>query len=216
MKNLVKVSDPRYQKNIELLFKFNPDYVTGLNVIIGKERENTFFDKNSFLRDQVSRIMDEKQTSLLNKLLYLDFKTYLQELLMKQDRMSMAASIESRVPYLDHRIVEFASRLSPELKLRGGVGSGKYILKQAMHGILPKEIIHQKKIGFPVPLKQWFRNELNGFVRENLFSNSEALSYFNKKYIARIVEGHKTKNYSLQLWALLNFKLWHDRFFVGC
>jgi asparagine synthase (glutamine-hydrolysing) len=215
LKPLVKASDPRYQKNIDLLFKFNPDYITGLNVIIDKERENMFLEKTDFLRNQVMELMNEKQTSFLNKLLYLDFKSYLVELLMKQDKMSMAASIESRVPYLDYRIIEFASRLSPELKVYGGVGSGKYILKKAMQNFLPKEIIFQKKLGFPVPLERWFRNELDPFLKENLFSDSEALNYFDKRYIRSLIEKHKKKNCSLQLWALLNFKLWHDKFMIS-
>ncbi len=214
-KNLFDFSDPRYQKNVELLFKFNPDYATDLNILIGKERDEVLLvEKNSFLRDQVVSLLNEKKTNFLNKLLYLEFKTYLVELLRKQDKMSMAASIESRVPYLDHRIIEFAAKLPINLKLHGGIDQGKYLLKKAMIKFLPKEIIFQKKQGFPVPLERWFRKELNPFIRENLLGGNEALSYFDKNYIKKLIEKQKSKNCSLQLWALLNFKLWYDKFFI--
>ena len=91
--------------------------------------------------------------SLLDRLLYADQKTYLGKLLMKQDRMSMAASIESRVPFLDHSLVEFSTRIPSNLKLRGN--SAKYLLKKACEGILPNEIIYRKKMGFPTPFKRW-------------------------------------------------------------
>ena len=86
-------------------------------------------------------------------MLYADQKTYLVELLMKQDQMSMACSIESRVPFLDHQFVEFAATVPDRMKLRGGVG--KYILKRAVEDILPREIVYRKKMGFPTPLRQW-------------------------------------------------------------
>src|ERR1017187_5161858 len=86
-------------------------------------------------------------------MLYADQKTYLVELLMKQDQMSMACSIESRVPFLDHQFVEFAATVPDRLKLPGGVG--KDILKRALEDILPRDIVYRKKMGFPTPLRQW-------------------------------------------------------------
>ncbi len=93
--------------------------------------------------------------SALARTLYADQKTYLVELLMKQDRMSMAASIESRVPFLDHTLVEFAARIPDDLKIRGR--TQKYILKEAVRDLLPPDIIHRKKMGFPTPLRKWLR-----------------------------------------------------------
>jgi asparagine synthase (glutamine-hydrolysing) len=213
-KNLINPSDSRYKKNIELLYNFNPDYATDLNILIGKDRDKYLLvEKNSFLRNQVINFLNKKETNFLNKILYLDFNTYLVELLRKQDKMSMAASIESRVPFLDHKIIEFAARLNNNLKIHGGVGGGKYLLKKSMRRYLPKNIIEQKKKGFPVPLQKWFRKELNSFVIGNLMADNEALSYFDKKYIKKLIEKQKTKDCSLQLWAILNFKLWYDKFF---
>src|SRR5258706_3374872 len=94
-------------------------------------------------------------TSTLDRLLYADIKTYMHELLMKQDQMSMAASIESRVPFLDHKLVEFSAKMSREMKLRDG--TTKWILREAMKGILPETILNRPKIGFPVPLGKWLR-----------------------------------------------------------
>jgi asparagine synthase (glutamine-hydrolysing) len=93
----------------------------------------------------------------LQRLLYADQKTYLVELLMKQDQMSMAASVESRVPFLDHEFVEFAARVPQHMKLRRvqGKTEGKYIVKKAIEGLVPHEIIYRKKMGFPTPLRQW-------------------------------------------------------------
>ena len=95
------------------------------------------------------------QSTTLDRLLYADMKTYLVELLMKQDQMSMAASIESRVPFLDHRLVEFAAGLPARMKLRGF--TTKRILREAVRGILPAEILTRKKMGFPVPFGIWMR-----------------------------------------------------------
>ena len=92
----------------------------------------------------------------LARMLYADQKTYLVELLMKQDQMSMATSIESRVPFLDHTFVEFAMHMPDRLKIRGG--EQKYILKKAVEDLLPREIIYRKKMGFPTPMRQWLRD----------------------------------------------------------
>src|SRR5205085_7699672 len=93
------------------------------------------------------------KSTLLDRLLYTDMKTYLVELLMKQDQMSMAASIESRVPFLDHKLVEFAARLPDSWKLSGW--TTKRILRESMKGLLPASILNRPKMGFPVPLGSW-------------------------------------------------------------
>src|SRR4029079_953922 len=94
-------------------------------------------------------------STTLDRLLYTDLKTYLVELLMKQDQMSMAASIESRVPFLDHHLVEFAARLPPRLKLRGL--TTKWILREAVKTLVPPTILTRRKMGFPVPFGLWLR-----------------------------------------------------------
>src|SRR5262245_16217188 len=103
-------------------------------------------------------------TTTLNRLLYADTKTYLHELLMKQDQMSMAASLESRVPFLDHRLVEFTARLPERMKLRRL--TTKYVLRRSMKGVLPKPILTRRKMGFPVPVGAWFRGAYRSVIDE--------------------------------------------------
>lgn len=204
--------DVRYKKNFEMLFKgFNLDYATGVNAITN-ERKKLFknIPKETAFQNKIAGLLNEKTTDFLNKLLYLDFKTYLAELLMKQDKMGMAASIEARTPFLDYNVIEMAARIPSELKFKGK--TGKYIFKKAMETIVPHKIIYQKKKGFPVPIDKWFRKDLNGFVEDELLRESGASYYLNRPHIKKMIEGQKRHNYSLQLWAMLNFKLWHEQF----
>jgi len=146
---------------------------------------------------------------LLDRLLYTDQKTYLVELIRKQDTMSMAASIESRVPFLDHKLVEFAAQVPPEHKIRHH--QGKYLVKQAMRQILPEAIIKRKKMGFPVPINQWFRGESVPVVRSVLASKQiREHGIFNVDYVARLLDEHVhgSRDHSDALWTVLNFELW--------
>jgi asparagine synthase (glutamine-hydrolysing) len=145
----------------------------------------------------------------LSKLQQLDVNNYLPlDILTKVDRMSMAHSIETRVPLLDHKIVEFAATIPPEMHLRGG--STKYVLKQAMRGILPDGIIDRKKQGFALPLTYWFRGKLGTYVRDLLLGESaRRRGFFNGPYIESLVARHeKGQNLDLQLWTLISFELW--------
>ena len=153
--------------------------------------------------------------NLLDQLLAADMQSYLHELLMKQDQMSMAASIESRVPFLDHKLIEFATHLPVEMKLRGT--TTKYILRQAMQGVLPAEILTRKKMGFPVPIGAWFRAEFKHIVDEYVLGE-RALQrgLFNAVYVRELAARHQAgENHAERLWALVNFELWQRRFFDG-
>lgn len=207
-------SDSRYVKNIDMMLNgFNFDYATGINAIIGKERDSLLknIPKEKLWQEKVIKIYNEKATDVLNKILYLDFRTYLVELLMKQDKMSMAASIESRVPFLDYHIIEMAAKIPANLKLNGKIG--KYIFKKSLENVLPQETIYQKKVGFTVPINRWFKDELNGFLQDSILNDSELLSrFFDMPKVKNMIEAQKKKDYSLQLWAILNFKLWLEEF----
>jgi asparagine synthase (glutamine-hydrolysing) len=153
---------------------------------------------------------------LLDKLLYADTKTYLHELLMKQDQMSMAASIESRVPFLDHKLVEYTAKLPRRMKIRGR-GETKWILREAMRGILPAEILNRPKMGFPVPVGKWFRNEFRHIVDEYVV-HERALSrgIFNADFVREIVSRHNAgENHDQRLWFLVNFEMWQRQFIDG-
>lgn len=149
---------------------------------------------------------------LLDKLLYADTKTYLHELLMKQDQMSMAASVESRVPFLDHKLVEFTAKLPERMKIRGR--TTKWILREAMKGILPREILDRPKMGFPVPLGRWLRNEYRHIVDEYLLSErASARGIFNTDQVKALVALHNSgDDHTTRLFRLVNIEIWHRRF----
>jgi asparagine synthase (glutamine-hydrolysing) len=154
--------------------------------------------------------------SLLDRLLYADIKTYLHELLMKQDQMSMAASVESRVPFLDHKLVEFTCSLPERLKLRGG--TTKYILRESMKGVLPESILSRSKMGFPVPIAAWFRGAYSSVINEYVLSERAlGRGIFNPNFIRQLVQRHQVggENHEERLWALVNFEMWQRQFFDG-
>ena len=147
---------------------------------------------------------------MLQRLLYTDIKTYLVELLMKQDNMSMAASIESRVPFLDHVLVEFATRIPREVQIHGL--AGKRILKKAMEDLLPHEILYRPKLGFPTPWSGWLAGPRLETIRAMLLEpRSLQRGYFRREAIEKLFDEHRAKhrdNYD-RIWRLLNLEIWH-------
>jgi Asparagine synthase (glutamine-hydrolyzing) len=136
--------------------------------------------------------------------------------LMKQDQMSMAASIESRVPFLDHKLVEFSAALPERLKLRGA--TTKYILRQSMKGLLPETILSRPKMGFPVPVGSWFRGAFRSLVDEYVLSErARAREIFEPSFVRSLVKRHQEggEDHSERLWALVNFEIWQRQFFDG-
>ena len=163
---------------------------------------------------ELRRLLERtKDLSLLDGLLYADIKTYLHELLMKQDQMSMATSVESRVPFLDHKLVEFTAKMPDTMKLRGG--TTKYVLRESMKGILPEKILSRRKMGFPVPIGSWFRGPFKSVIDEYVLGE-RALSrgIFAPDFVRKLVSLHQAgEDHSERLWSLLNFELWLRRFF---
>src|SRR3954447_3319254 len=150
------------------------------------------------------------QSTTLDRLLYADMKTYLVELLMKQDQMSMAASIESRVPFLDHHLVEFAAGLPTRMKLRGL--TTKWILREAVREVLPPEILTRKKMGFPVPFGVWMRGAWKDTARDvSLDARSRQRGIINPPAVEQLISGHVagTTNGADAIWSLLNLELWY-------
>jgi asparagine synthase (glutamine-hydrolysing) len=156
------------------------------------------------------------QLPALERMLWADKKTYLVELLMKQDQMSMAASIESRVPFLDHPFVEFSTTIAPEFKIRNG--QAKYILKKAVENLLPRDIIYRKKMGFPTPLKAW----LSGPSAQDVFELLEKpdgllAAYCDRNYLRTLLGRHQqgAEDATDRIWNLLNLQLWGEIFLNG-
>jgi asparagine synthase (glutamine-hydrolysing) len=144
---------------------------------------------------------------------YLELKLRLPELLlMRVDKMTMATSVEARVPFLDHHLVEYALSLPVDLKIKGA--NGKYILKRALEEVLPADLLYRPKRGFGAPIREWFRGpggeELSGMIMN---SSMRKRNLFDYAFIARLVEEHRQgkHDWSFHLWALLNVSLWYDR-----
>ncbi|MCB1021931.1 MAG: asparagine synthase (glutamine-hydrolyzing) [Acidobacteria bacterium] len=152
----------------------------------------------------------------LQRLLYTDMKTYLPELLMKQDQMSMSASIESRVPFLDHSFVEFAAQVPDEMKLHGA--TGKYIFKKVAEKLIPHDIIYRKKMGFPTPLASWLRGPMQGRVREILLADDGFVhAYLERGRVQGLLDAHASGAVDAtdRIWRLLNMQIWGATFLDG-
>jgi asparagine synthase (glutamine-hydrolysing) len=147
-------------------------------------------------------------------MLYLELRLRLPELLlMRVDKISMASSIEARVPFLDHHFVEFTMDLPLALRLRGD--TGKYLLKKAVRGLVPDDIIDRPKMGFSAPFREWFRGPFGGYARER-FARSE-LGLLDTERVTRLLDEHAEgrADHSFPLWTLLNLVLWHDLWIAG-
>ena len=150
----------------------------------------------------------------LRKMTYADIKTWLpDDLLVKADKMTMAASLELRVPFLDHKLLEYSTALPDEYRLNQN--QGKYLLKKFAEKLLPDEIIYRKKKGFPVPIASWFRDKLYDKTREILLDErSLARGYFQANYIENMLTRHKSgkEDLSRRIFTLLNIELWHRKY----
>jgi asparagine synthase (glutamine-hydrolysing) len=152
---------------------------------------------------------EQSSGDLLHRLLYTDINSYLIELLMKQDQMSMAASIESRVPFLDHPLVEFTARIPADHQIKGM--AGKFILKEAVADLLPNDIVYRKKMGFPTPWAYWLAGPQLDQI-EGLLSapRTKARGLFRPEAIRKIFAEHRggLRDNGNRIWRLLNLELW--------
>ncbi len=150
----------------------------------------------------------------IENLLYLDSKTYLPgDILTKVDRMTMASSLEARSPLLDHKLIEYVTRIPSSLKLKGR--EAKYIFKKAIEGFVPREILHREKQGFGVPIGDWINLQLKERITSDL-SDQRSMSrgYFDPKYLRLLLDEHsrKRRDHSHALWTLWMLELWHRRY----
>ena len=159
---------------------------------------------------------DGPADGVVDQMLYSDIHTNLVELLMKQDQMSMATSIESRVPFLDHKLVEFAAKVPSSYKVKGF--SGKHLVKEALAGYLPDSILHRKKMGFPVPYEEWLRERFWPDIERTLLSEAAAdRGWFRVEAIRSLLDEHRTgrANHARQIWTLWGLELWAGIFLDG-
>jgi asparagine synthase (glutamine-hydrolysing) len=170
------------------------------------------------VREDLERVERERPRSdFLARMTYLELKLRLPELLlMRVDKMTMAASIEARVPFLDHRLVEYAMGVPRSLKVEGK--SGKHVLKRALEEVLPHDVLYRPKRGFGAPVEGWFRGpsaaELESRVMTSALRRRDFLDY---RFVARLFEEHRrgARDHGFHLWALLNLSLWYERWIEG-
>jgi asparagine synthase (glutamine-hydrolysing) len=155
-----------------------------------------------------------KAKSIVERMQYADINYYLAEdILTKVDRAAMAVSLETRAPFLDPRVGQFAASLPVDYKLRGK--SGKVILKEAMKDLLPHDILHRPKKGFGIPIAEWLKGRLNSLMHDMLAPDRlKSQGLFDADYVAKLVREHETgaASHHKELWTLLVFQLWFDKF----
>jgi asparagine synthase (glutamine-hydrolysing) len=175
-----------------------------------------FVSKDFSVAPARAHLHSGRADSVLNRMLYEDTKTTLpDDLLLKADKMTMANSIELRVPLLDHKILEFAATLPENFKVRGF--TTKYIAKAALQSSVPREILRRKKAGFPVPYERWLRTELKGWLQDVLLDRRTiARGYFRRSSVeALIAENSHSGKYAKELLSLAVLELWHRSFLTG-
>ncbi|HVM61580.1 MAG TPA: asparagine synthase (glutamine-hydrolyzing) [Verrucomicrobiae bacterium] len=164
--------------------------------------------------EEIARLLKPAENcGLLDQMLYIDTKTWLpDDLLVKADKMTMATSVELRVPLLDHVVMEFAASLPPDFKV--GEGDTKRVLKATFGQLLPPEVLTRKKAGFPVPYGAWLRNGLKSQVKDILLSSRAASrGYFQKGEIRRLLQADsKSNRFGKEIFSLLVLELWHQAF----
>jgi len=146
-----------------------------------------------------------------------DSKLWLPDyLLLRGDKLTMANSLEARVPLLDHKLVEFAARLPASMKLRGS--QRKYLLKQVARRLLPTEIIDRKKQGFPIPIERWLRKEAKPMMQDLLSTETIARrGLFDSSFVERLIREHVSgyADHSTELWGLMSLEMWTRKFIGG-
>jgi asparagine synthase (glutamine-hydrolysing) len=158
---------------------------------------------------QIAR--DKPAADALERMIYFELKQRLAELLlMRVDKVTMSTSIESRVPYLDHRLVEFAMGIPEQVKVRNH--QTKAVLKRAVRGLIPDNIIDRPKQGFSAPASEWLRNEMAAETRSSLLDGEMVKrGYFNRDFVKDLLDAHQAgpADHGVELWNLYNVEMWH-------
>ncbi|MEH7649823.1 asparagine synthase (glutamine-hydrolyzing) [Bacillus safensis] len=169
------------------------------------------YDPNITYRDVTKTYFEESAGySDINKMQYVDIHTWMRgDILLKADKMTMANSLELRVPFLDKVVFEAASKIPEELKTKDG--TTKYLLRKAAEGIVPDHVLNRKKLGFPVPIRHWLKNEMNAWAKD-IIKNSQTDEYINKEYVLDLLNEHCAGkgDHSRKIWTVLIFMIWHS------
>jgi asparagine synthase (glutamine-hydrolysing) len=222
--NFINLNKIPYLKNIKNL-KFRYDKINNIidskSIIDCLKLTNQHFSNkeiSTLFINKLSSIKIEFDKSLvdsdyLNQILALDYKTYMiDDILTKVDRATMSVSLEGREPLLDYRIIEYVAGLSGDLKYKNGIK--KYLLKTITHKYLPKELMDRKKMGFGVPIFEWFKKELKDYFLDYLNENRlNREGIFNSKEIVKLRDKYfnNPKENVQRLWFILMFEMWYER-----
>ncbi len=212
-------SKDKYQKYMDWLISPLSERYQGTSSYLTESLKKQYYSDQFFknkppyiediFKGYFSRVQD---LDPLSQMLYVDTKTWLvDDLLLKADKMTMATSVELRVPFLDYRIIEAVSGLPPRYKIRNG--QGKYLLKRIVEQLLPHEIVYRKKMGFPLPTHDWFQREMVTQIQP-IISRLKCTDLFNPRALDRLVSRHKdgVEDHSKFLMTLLVFSEWMEQY----
>jgi asparagine synthase (glutamine-hydrolysing) len=176
------------------------------------------FSSYPIVQADLERLVSAKpEADVLERMIYQELKLRLPELLlMRVDKMTMATSVEARVPFLDHKLVEFAMTIPQRMKYQNG--ETKHILKRALKGVIPDRVINRKKKGFGAPVKEWMLDRLGGFVEDVVINSAlRRRGLFDYDFIGELLREHRSGsiNYAFFLWSLLNLSLWYEHWIEG-
>ncbi|RCW66910.1 asparagine synthase (glutamine-hydrolyzing) [Saliterribacillus persicus] len=190
-------------------------YIGNAKMFAEKEKESFFsrYSSGTKYQDITDPFYEQaKAQHPVNQMQYIDLQTWLRgDILLKADKMTMAHSLELRVPFLDVDVFNVANRIPVDLKIANG--TTKYLLRSAAKGIVPEAVLNRKKLGFPVPIRLWLKNELYSWA-VNLIHESDTSDILNKTFILKLLEEHRIgkNDYSRKIWTVLMFMLWHQIF----
>lgn len=217
-KTIIKVAgntqSEKMKENIQLILDEKKDHVLWQPLFTDAERKTVLrYTVNSAPPSQ--KYFNEMKTDLLNKMLYVDLKTWIPDnSLLKVDRMTMAHSIEGRVPFLDHGLVEFAMSIPQNFKLKNY--TGKYILRKTVENVVPRGIAWRKKHGFSVPLQDWIQKDLKNSISD-VIQSKEFLQrgYVNKYEIEKLMKSSLNSRNSFKMWSLFVLEMWNKMYMDG-
>lgn len=190
------------------------------NAFIFGEQEKQQFIKNYNTDDYFAKVMapyyqQAADYDQITKMQYIDIHEWLNgDLLRNADRTSLAHSLELRTPFLDKEVFKVASQIPADLRIKDG--TTKYILRKAVEDIIPAHVLHRRKLGFPVPIRFWLKDEMYDWARD-IISQSPTDKYFDKQYFLKLLEDHRkgVRDNSRKLWTILTFMTWYQQYIVN-
>ena len=221
-----------YKNNFfeKILLKLGEEFITdtdvqnlagvyGDNCLKVSEKELQYIPTQEYLRPFYEELEAENRGGLqdMEKMQSVDLNYCLPgDILQKADKMSMAHSLEVRVPFLDKEVFDFAAKLPKEAKI--AAGTTKYIFRKAVSQFIPQETDERKKLGFPIPIRVWLRQDDWYQMVKELFTSKEAEEFFHTDKLLLLLKEHKEKkaDNSRKIWTVLTFLIWYDRFFATC